>query len=146
MNTNGFGQTANVRAQTTWALGGEDSGRCSILLPGQPLAWTTFPNIHGKNHNIPERSGIYAYAEVQREFGLPVAISWKYIGKSQNLRQRISSGHDPRFEANPELRRWLNRHPSNAELWFAPVDKGVLSRVEARLIRMARPDFNVRLV
>ncbi len=113
---------------------------------GFKQTWIALPNIHGKNHNIPVGSGIYAYAEVERAYGLPVTIRWKYIGKSKNLRQRISNGHDARFEKNPDLRRWLNRHPSNAELWFTQVDADALSQVEIHLIRNAHPDFNVRLV
>lgn len=146
MGTNGFGQTASTVAETEWMLGDEATGRCRIHLhPRRTLSWTVIPNIHGKNPNIPAQSGIYAYAEVTRQFGMPIAIHWKYIGKSKNLRQRISNGHDVRNEANAELRRWMNRHPARAELWFAPVPEPDLNRVEAQLVRSAQPHFNIRL-
>ena len=146
MDRNSFDQTANVRNETMWVVGTEAQGRHAIHLPvRRAVSWTVLPNIHGKNFNIPALSGIYAYAEVQRDFGLPVSISWKYIGKSKNLKQRISNGHDVRNEANQRLRCWLNRHPVNAELWFAPVPRNDLGSVEAQLVRAAQPEFNTRL-
>ena len=146
MATKSFGQTISAATETEWVLDGEATGRCRIHLhPRRTLAWTVIPNIHGKNPNIPAQSGIYAYAEVTRQFGMPIEIHWKYIGKSKNLRQRISNGHDVRNEANAELRRWMNRHPARAELWFAPVPESELNLVEAQLVRSAQPDFNIRL-
>jgi excinuclease UvrABC nuclease subunit len=146
MDKTSFDKPLNVRSKTVWVVGSEAKGKYAIQLSEpRPLAWTVLPNIHGKNFNIPTVSGIYAYAEVRRAFGLPVSVTWKYVGKSKNLKQRISNGHDVRNEANPRLRCWLNRHPAHAELWFAPVPEGELDAVESQLVRTAQPDFNIRL-
>jgi len=146
MISKSLGQTAGVSTKTELLLGGAATGRCGIDPHARlTFSWTVIPNIHGKNPNIPAQSGIYAYAEVTRQFGMPIEIKWKYIGKSKNLRQRISNGHDVRNEANTELRRWMNRHPARAELWFAPVPESELDLVEAQLVRSAQPDFNIRL-
>ncbi len=146
MASTSFDETTYIRNETDWVVGSEANGKHAIQLSKpRPLAWTILPNIHGKNFNIPPVSGIYAYAEVRRAFGLPVSVTWKYVGKSKNLKQRISNGHDVRNEANPRLRCWLNRHSASAELWFALVPEDELDAVESQLVRTAQPDFNIRL-
>lgn len=111
----------------------------------QKLQWTTLATVHGKNLNIPEASGVYAYAEVTRVQGLPVSVRWVYIGKACNLRNRISNGHDRRFEKNALLRAWLGRSRQNVELWFARVAEADLDVVERSLIASIRPEFNTNL-
>lgn len=146
MTCNGLDKTNNVGSETAWIVGSGSRGRHAIHVPvRRALSWTVLPNIHGKNFNIPPVSGIYAYAEVRRDFGLPISVTWKYIGRSKNLKQRISNGHDVRNEANPGLRCWLNRHPAHAELWFAAVPEPELGDVETQLVRTAQPEYNVRL-
>ena len=106
------------------------------------LSWVPLGSIHGKNHNIPSCSGIYAYGEVERVGGLPVQTKWVYIGKSCNLRKRIAVGHDVRRESNQELRTWFKKARKDVELWFAPVALSELDQVERALIRQVQPDFN----
>jgi excinuclease UvrABC nuclease subunit len=115
------------------------------LLPPKPIAWTSVPTVHGKNHNIPATSGIYAYGEVERIGGLPVRTRWVYIGKSRNLRTRIGNGHDPRRECNADLRVWLKRAKKDVELWFASVPEDELDAVERDFIRNVQPEFNIKL-
>ena len=106
------------------------------------LCWVSLGSIHGKNHNIPTCSGIYAYGEVERVGGLPVGTRWVYIGKSCNLRKRIAAGHDVRRESNESLRTWMKKARKDVELWFAPVPLRELDQVERSLIRQVQPDFN----
>jgi excinuclease UvrABC nuclease subunit len=109
------------------------------------LKWNAVCGAHGKNANIPAHSGIYAYAEVERLCGLIVSTRWVYIGQSRNLKQRISQGHDSRYERNEELRAWLKRNYANVELWFAHVEEGQLDEVERQLVGTIKPRFNKKL-
>ena len=109
------------------------------------LRWAQVPTVHGKSNSIPSESGIYAYGEVRRVGGLPVEISWVYIGKSKNLKTRIGSGHDSSRESNQELKRWMKRGKESVELWFALVPEAALHTVESHLIATINPTFNVNL-
>jgi len=109
---------------------------------GHKLRWTVCGGIHGKRQRIPAVPGIYAYAEVTRVAGLPVSMTWVYIGQSINLQQRILNGHDVRFEKNNRLRAWMRRTRCDAELWFAPVDAADLDVVERDLVAAIKPAFN----
>jgi excinuclease UvrABC nuclease subunit len=109
------------------------------------LKWRAVCGGHGKNVNIPTHSGIYAYAEVERHCGLVVSTRWMYIGQSRNLKQRISQGHDSRYERNEELRVWLKRNYENVELWFAHVNEEQLDEVERQLVGRIKPLFNKKL-
>lgn len=109
------------------------------------LIWTSVRTVHGKSINIPSESGIYAYGEVRRVGGLPVETTWVYIGKSKNLKTRISSGHDHRRESNRQLKHWITRTKDGVELWFAPVAEAHLDRVESHLVSTIKPSFNVNL-
>lgn len=106
------------------------------------LKWKAVCGAHGKNANLPTHSGIYAYAEVRRIAGLVVSTEWVYIGQSRNLKQRISQGHDLRYEKNEDLRFWLKRNFENVELWFAHVDEAQLDEVERELVGAIQPRFN----
>lgn len=128
----------------------ETNKKCSeTKSTGKPnlprLTWTSVPTVHGKSSNIPSESGIYAYGEVRRVGGLPVATTWVYIGKSKNLKTRISAGHDHRREANRPLKHWITRTKGGVELWFAPVAEADLDRVESHLVSTIKPTFNVNL-
>lgn len=109
------------------------------------LKWKAVSGGHGKNSNIPTHSGIYAYAEVKRHCGLVISTQWVYIGQSRNLKQRISQGHDSRYEKNEELRSWLKRNYENVELWFAHVDEDRLDEIERHLVGTINPLFNKKL-
>ncbi|HEV2800555.1 MAG TPA: GIY-YIG nuclease family protein [Pyrinomonadaceae bacterium] len=90
---------------------------------------------------VPPMAGVYAYAEVTSVAGLPVAIEWVYVGKTNNLRRRLAE-HEPLSETHPELRQWfLARHP-NAEVWYTVAKFESVAELERRLIREARPRLN----
>lgn len=105
------------------------------------LQWVTGLAVTGKSSQIPTRSGVYAYGIVRHSAGLVADIQWVYIGKANNLRQRITT-HDCRYESNPDLQQWLRNPPANAELWFAEVSTQNVDAVEQQLIGDINPRFN----
>lgn len=107
------------------------------------LSWNVLPLPGGMTSAIPAVSCVYVYGEVTRVGGLPVQVSWKYVGKSSNLRHRARHGHCIDREENQQLRAWLGKR-YEAELWYALVPREQLDFVETRLIRELRPEFNVQ--
>ena len=105
------------------------------------LRWVGGLPVTGKSAQIPNRSGVYAYGVVRHSAGLVAHIEWAYIGKANNLRQRITT-HDCRYESNPDLQQWLRKPPANAELWFAEVEAKDVDSVEQQLIGDINPRFN----
>lgn len=90
----------------------------------------------------PTIRGVYAFGEVEAIEGLPVGMTWRYVGRSQNLRQRLGQ-HAPLLETNPDLRDWLACHHDTAELWFASTATNAEARaLEMRLVRALKPTFN----
>jgi excinuclease UvrABC nuclease subunit len=110
------------------------------------LNWNVLSTTHGKNHALPTHSGIYAYAEIRRVNGLPVSCNWIYVGKSLNLRRRITKGHDYRYETNLQLRDWLKGlKKQDVELWFCQVQPEDLDTVELQLVSAIKPKYNKQL-
>jgi excinuclease UvrABC nuclease subunit len=107
------------------------------------LSWNSVALLGGMTSSIPGVSCVYVYGEVSRVGGLPVQVSWKYVGKSLNLRHRVRYGHCIDREKNQKLRAWLGKS-YEAELWYALVPREKLDCVETRLIRELRPEFNVQ--
>lgn len=89
----------------------------------------------------PSLPGVYAIGKVTSEFGLPTNIEWGYVGRSANLRRRLTQ-HDPLVESHPHLPRWLARSGSSVEVWYAVADLSAARRLEEELIRRIRPKMN----
>ena len=92
--------------------------------------------------SAPHLPGVYAFGEIQRLHGLPVAISWKYVGRSRNLAQRLAQ-HAPVREANPALQEWLRANREEMEIWYTPSDDNEAIELERQLIRALQPEYNV---
>lgn len=115
------------------------SGRIS-----KNLAWRRVRAGRRAGSVLPSLPGVYAYAAVAENHGLPLAVEWMYIGQARRLDQRVTQ-HDPVRESNPGLSRWLSTHGGSSQLWYVVLDPLDLDAVEQELIRTIRPRFNRRL-
>ena len=110
----------------------------------QNLSWRRVRAGRRIGSALPPLPGVYAYAAITEQHGLPVALEWVYIGQARRLSERVRH-HDPVRENNPGLSRWLSSHAGTSQLWYATVDVPELDAVERELIRTIRPKFNRRL-
>ena len=110
----------------------------------QNLSWRRVRAGRRIGSALPPLPGVYAYAAITEQHGLPVALEWVYIGQARRLSERVRH-HDPVRENNPGLSRWLSSHVGTSQLWYATVDVPELDAVERELIRTIRPKFNRRL-
>lgn len=106
----------------------------------QKLTWQGVGSIALAHTIVPDRAGVYAYAELSRVHGLAVAQTWVYVGQGQSLSTRLFR-HQPHLEMNRLLRDWLHR-PGDRQLYYAEVDPSMLDMVERDLISLLRPRFN----
>ena len=88
---------------------------------------------------IPDCSGVYAYVEVEREFGLPKNITHYYIGKSNNLRRRFIE-HNLKKEQNPIFHQVKNK--GNLEFWWRTAPTQEIDQIEKQLINSFKPHGN----
>jgi excinuclease UvrABC nuclease subunit len=102
--------------------------------------WIRAETIRGAALLAPPIGGVYAIGLVSVAYSLPLAIEWVYVGRSANLRRRLSQ-HDPLFEQHVALRDWMTSG-NRIEVWYAvmAMEKAVL--LEITLIRELRPKFN----
>lgn len=104
------------------------------------LRWSRVLNGADAAQSAPPSPGVYAYAEAGLVHGLPLGLEWVYIGKSKDLRSRLSQ-HAIHRERYAELRLWLKR-ASARETWFAAVPLENLDQVERDLITKLDPRLN----
>lgn len=86
--------------------------------------------------DLPQRPGLYAIRH--RQEGL------LYLGKTNNLGTRFNGGHKAFIWA------WLDRYPpSDVRIAIAEIERwgnrGLLSKLEAILLRATEPPYNARI-
>ncbi len=103
------------------------------------LAFTPFEQcqiLSREFDTIPTQVGLYAFRHCSQ--GL------LYIGKTQNLRDRLRSGH------KAFLRGWLDRYdPDNVRIAFVTVNQwqrpGLSYELETLILQATNPPYNVKI-
>lgn len=105
------------------------------------LRWTRVRSVGAAARVAPRLAGVYAYAEAKTLHGLPVDLSWVYVGKALNLASRLDD-HDAERESSPLLRDWLHRRRQQGEVWYAVVPPEYLDVIERDAIVTLQPRLN----
>jgi excinuclease UvrABC nuclease subunit len=94
------------------------------------------------NIQVAPRPGIYIIGHSDEILGLSFNTEFFYVGKSENLKRRITQ-HDLRLEDNPRVIRYLKMRSSHAYIWYSYIqDKRKLDETEKFLIRTLKPKGN----
>lgn len=114
-------------------LAGNDHRWASVRLPGAPLS------------NVPPVAGVYVITDVLEVAALRMRVEPIYVGRSRNLRRRLSSHLNPWRVHNASLSRRLNAGPrySKFEFWFKILEPSEISESEKELIRALTPEANI---
>ena len=105
------------------------------------LNWRSHGSLTGAITTAPPHPGIYAFGRRDSVLGLPENFEWAYIGRSDQLQNRLRS-HLPHVERNVGLRSWLLKHINNIEVWFATMTAQESRSLEASLVRRLNPIHN----
>ena len=103
--------------------------------------WRNAEAHQGQRLKVPEESGVYVIADVERACGLPVGFDALYCGKTTNLRRRFTE-HIGEIEPNPMLRKFM-RNGKDTEFWWRRVPSDNLNSVEKELISQLKPQANI---
>jgi hypothetical protein len=96
------------------------------------LEWKRIDDIKKESIDIPKESGVYQIYGDSPTYGTNTLL---YIGRSENLYDRIHSGHLGHENS------FITRQP-NKTIRYAVVDLADLELVESTLIVMQKPSFN----
>lgn len=89
---------------------------------------------------VPPVAGVYAILRVSRLFGLPHDVEVLYIGRSENLKLRLSQ-HLNRDTAHNSVSFVPDR--SVLEFWFHVMPSDMVAAAEKALIRTVNPKTNL---
>lgn len=105
------------------------------------LLWR-MKHIASTNAHLPASPGIYAIGHDEQFCGLEIGRTYVYIGKTGNLRRRLSE-HTHLTELHPDLGNYLRRNRAKAKIWYtSDVSRSDLDTLERRLIRELKPVYN----
>jgi excinuclease UvrABC nuclease subunit len=95
--------------------------------------------------DVPALPGVYVIADVLEVAALRMRVEPIYVGKSFNLRRRVSEHLDPWRTHNASLSRRLTAGPRNSkfEFWFKVLKREEIDDVEKELIRALQPETNI---
>jgi excinuclease UvrABC nuclease subunit len=110
--------------------------------PTQPQLQWHVKKVSTSNSQVAEAPGIYAIGHQEDVCGLPLQHHVFYVGRSENLRRRLSQ-HDLRLESNPRVVSYLRANIGRVRIWYAYVaSPKQLSELEKHLIQALDPKGN----
>ena len=105
------------------------------------MRWRT-KLLGASNTNVPACAGLYAIGHIDEVMGLPLQNTYVYVGRTDNLRQRLDQ-HSHLNETNPELAEYVRNNRQRVRAWFATdIDQSQLQSTEKQLIRLLKPGCN----
>ncbi len=99
-------------------------------------------HVASANSHLPASPGLYAIGHEETLLGLELQRTYVYIGKTQNMRRRLSE-HTHLSELHPDLAGYLRRNRGLVRIWYTTdIDPKDIDGFERRLIRDLNPEFN----
>ena len=94
------------------------------------------------NTHLPAAFGLYVIGHDERLIGLELSRTYVYVGKTQNMRRRLSE-HTHLSELHPGLAEYLRQNRQRVRIWYTTdIDPKDVDSLERRLIRELEPKFN----
>ena len=99
-------------------------------------------NVATTNTHMPAAPGLYVVGHADEYCGLEVGRTYVYVGKTLNLRRRLSE-HTHLTELHPELGGYLRQYRGKARVWYtSDIETGEIDTLERKLIRQLKPTYN----